>query len=51
MITSKLVGNLGNQIAAYVSCRSIAEQLGYEWGFDPIPKYDYYNGAKQMDIL
>ena len=51
MITTKLTGNLGNHIAYYVSVRAIAEKLGYSWGFDPIPSYDYYNGAQQMSFM
>jgi len=51
MITSKLTGNLGNHISYYVSIRAIAEKLGYEWGFNPIPSHDYYNGQIQMDFM
>lgn len=51
MITCKLTGNLGNHIAYYVSTRSIAEKLGFEWGFDPKPSYDYYDGKEQMDFF
>jgi hypothetical protein len=51
MITTKLTGNLGNHISYYVSTRAIAEKLGYDWGFNPTPSYDYFNGARQMDFM
>lgn len=51
MITTKLTGNLGNHISYYVSTRAIAEKLGYAWGFNPTPSYDYYNGERQMDFM
>jgi hypothetical protein len=51
MITTKLTGNLGNHIAYYVSTRAIAEKLGYTWGFNPSPSYDYHNGIPQMNFM
>ena len=51
MITTKLTGNLGNHISYYVSTRAIAEKLGYDWGFNPTPSHDYFNGARQMDFM
>jgi len=51
MITTKFTGNLGNHLAYYVSTRAMAERLGYAWGFNPTPSYDYYNGSRQMDFM
>ena len=51
MITAMLSGNLGNHMFNYAIARTVAERNNYEWGFDPVPKYDYHNGAEQMDFM
>lgn len=51
MITAFLTGNFGNNLAGIISSKCIAKDLGYEWGVDPSPKYDYHNGAIQTDFL
>jgi hypothetical protein len=51
MITINLTGNLGNHMWQYSVCRTIAETLGYEWGVNPSPSYDYFNGKSQMDFM
>ena len=51
MITTNLTGNLGNHMWQYAVCRTIAEKLGYEWGINPTPSHDYFNGANQMDFM
>ena len=51
MITTNLTGNLGNHMWQYAVCRTIAEELGYEWGINPTPSHDYFNGANQMDFM
>jgi len=51
MITSSLTGNLGNHMWIYAITRAVAEHNGYEWGFNPSPEYDYYNGMPQMDFM
>jgi len=51
MITTNLTGNLGNHMWQYAVCRTIAEELGYEWGIDSSPTHDYHNGANQMDFM
>ena len=51
MITTNLTGNLGNHMWQYAVCRTIAEKLGYEWGINPVPTHDYFNGANQMDFM
>lgn len=51
MITAMLSGNLGNHMFNYAIARTVAELNGYEWGFDPVPKYDYHNGAEQMNFM
>jgi len=45
MITTDLTGNLGNHLFQYALCRTIAEKRGFEWGVNPVPYGDYYNGA------
>ncbi len=51
MITANLTGNLGNNIPQLMVCRIVAEKLGYEWGVNPSPSHDYYNGANQMYFM
>jgi len=51
MITTNLTGNFGNHMWQYAVCRTIAEELGYEWGINPSPTHDYHNGANQMDFM
>jgi len=35
----------------YAITRAVAEHKGYKWGFNPVPEYDYFNGAPQMDFM
>jgi hypothetical protein len=51
MITTNLTGNFGNHISQYITTRCIAEKLGYDWGINPTPSHDYYNGNNQMDFM
>jgi hypothetical protein len=51
MITADFTGNIGDHLKIYALVRTIAEKNGYEWGFNPTPSHDYYNGAEQMDFL
>lgn len=51
MITTNLTGNLGNHMWQYAVCRTIAEKLGYEWGINPSPSHDYFNGQSQMTFM
>lgn len=51
MITTNLTGNLGNHMWQYAVCRTIAEELGYEWGINPSPSNDYFNGESQMFFM
>ena len=51
MITAFLTGNFGNNLAGIISSKCIAKDLGYEWGVDPSPKYDYHNGIIQTDFF
>jgi hypothetical protein len=51
MITTNLTGNLGNHMWQYAVCRTIAEKLGYEWGINPNPSHDYFNGKSQMTFM
>jgi hypothetical protein len=51
MITTNLTGNLGNHMWQYAVCRTIAEKLGYEWGINPNPSHDYFNGQSQMTFM
>jgi len=51
MITTNLTGNLGNHMWQYAACRTIAEQLGYEWGIDSKPTHDYHKGMNQMYFM
>lgn len=51
MISTNLTGNFGNNVFQLVSTKSIALDLGYQWGVKPNPSYDYYNGANQMYFL
>lgn len=48
MITANLTGNFGNHMWSYAIARIVAEKLGYEWGINPVPTYDYYNGKSQL---
>ena len=51
MITTNLTGNLGNHMWQYAVCRTIAEKLGYDWGINPNPSHDYFNGNSQMTFM
>jgi hypothetical protein len=51
MITTNLTGNLGNHMWQYAVCRATAEKLGYEWGINPTPSHDYFNGQSQMTFM
>lgn len=51
MITANLCGNFGNHLASLTICRVVGEKLGYEWGVNPIPSHDYYNGANQLYFM
>jgi len=51
MITTNLTGNLGNHMWQYAVCRIVAEQLGYEWGINSSPSYDYHRGRNQMEFM
>jgi hypothetical protein len=51
MITTNLTGNLGNHMWQYAVCRTISEKLGYEWGINPNPSHDYFNGKSQMYFM
>ena len=51
MLTTNLTGNLGNHMWQYAVCRTVAEKLGYEWGINPIPSNDYFNGSNQMAFM
>lgn len=51
MITTNLTGNLGNHMWQYAVCRTIAEKLGYDWGINPSPSHDYFNGKSQMYFM
>lgn len=51
MITTLLTGNFGNNLAGIISSKCIAKDLGYEWGVNPSPKYDYHNGMVQTYFL
>lgn len=51
MLTTNLTGNLGNHLWQYAVCRTIAEKLGYEWGINPSPSHDYFNGQSQMTFM
>lgn len=48
MITADITGNCGNQQFCYATVRTIAETMGYEWGFNKIPSNDYYRGMQQL---
>jgi len=51
MITTNLTGNLGNHMWQLASSKAIAKKLGYEWGINPNPSYDYFNGKSQMYFM
>ena len=51
LITAPLTGNFGNQQIFYAFARSIAEEKGYKFGFNPTPSHDYYGGKQQMDFM
>ena len=54
MITTSFTAGMGNQLFAYAITRTIAEKLGYEWGFNPIPEYDMphnYKGISPLNFL
>ena len=51
MITTNLTGNLGNHMWQYAVCRAVAEKIGYEWGINPSPSHDYFNGQSQMTFM
>jgi len=48
MITTNLTGNFGNHMWYYTICRLVAEKNNYEWGINPNPTHDYYNGMNQF---
>jgi hypothetical protein len=50
-ISCLFTGNLGNHMFQYALTRTVAEHNGYEWGFNPTPTYDYFNGKPQMDFM
>lgn len=51
MITTNMTGNFGNNMWYYVICRIIAEKSEYEWGVNPNPTHDYFNGMNQMYFM
>jgi|694.fasta_scaffold01523_20 hypothetical protein len=51
MITTNLTGNFGNHMWYYTICRLVAEKNNYEWGVNPKPTHDYYNGMNQFYFL
>lgn len=51
MITTNLTGNLGNHMWQYAVCRTVAEKLGYDFGINPSPTYDYHQGMDQMYFM
>ena len=51
MLSTNLTGNIGNHMWQYAVCRTIAEKLSYEWGINPSPTHDYFNGNNQMDFM
>ena len=48
MITTNLTGNFGNHMWYYTICRLVAEKNNFEWGVNPKPTHDYYNGMNQF---
>jgi hypothetical protein len=53
MITSGLKSGCGNQLFSYVITRAVAEHNNYEYGFNPIPEYDFhgYEGISPLSFL
>lgn len=51
MLISNFSGNFGNNAFIYALTRTVAEKNGYEWGFNPHPEFDYYNGHPQLDFM
>lgn len=51
MIATDLTGNIGNHLWQYAVCRTIAEDIGLEWGVNPVPYGDYFQGKSQMDFM
>ena len=51
MITGNFTGNFGDHVREYCLVRCIAEKNGYEFGFNPVPEYDYLFGHEQMNFL
>ena len=51
MITARLTGNFGNNLATIISSKCIAKDLGFEWGVNPHPQFDYHNGMIQTYFL
>ena len=51
MITTNLTGNIGNHFWTLCVSRIIAEKKGYEWGVNPQPSHDYFNGANQFYFM
>jgi hypothetical protein len=51
MITTNLTGNFGNHMWYYTICRLVAEKKNYEWGINPKPTHDYYNGMNQFYFM
>ena len=51
MIATDLTGNLGNHLFQYAICRTLAESNGFDYGINPIPYGDYFQGKSQIDFL
>ena len=51
MIFSPCTGNLSDNLKSYIITRLVAEKNSYEWGINPHPQFDYYNGVNQMDFF
>lgn len=51
MLTAPLCGNMGNHQLFYAFTRTVAETLGYDFGFNRQPEFDYYNGKEQLDFF
>lgn len=51
MITSKLTGNIGNNLFQYCITRIIAEHNNYDWGISFHTDRDYFNGIPQTNFL
>lgn len=51
MITTDLTGNFGNSAFQIATLRSIASDLGYEWGTPSNFSYDYHRGMNQFFFM